>query len=72
MSVRQGYSRAVDEAVGPRPGSREPARARHLLLLVSLAHLTSHVYILALPPLFPFLRDSLQVGFVELGLGLTV
>ncbi|WP_458097152.1 MFS transporter [Roseomonas sp. WA12] len=46
--------------------------ARHLLLLVSLAHLVSHVYILALPPLFPFLRDRLQVGFVELGLALTV
>ncbi|WP_241666951.1 MFS transporter [Muricoccus nepalensis] len=70
--MRQGYSRAVDEAVGPRPGSREPAGARRLLLLVSLAHLMSHVYILALPPLFPFLRDSLRVGFVELGLALTV
>lgn len=49
-----------------------PAGAKRLLLLVSLAHLVSHVYILALPPLFPFLRDRLQVGFVELGLALTV
>ena len=53
-------------------GSERPAGGKRLLLLVSLAHLVSHVYILALPPLFPFLRDSLQVGFVELGLALTV
>jgi MFS family permease len=39
---------------------------------VSAAHLVSHVHILALPPLFPFLRDSLGVGFVELGFALTV
>ena len=72
MSLRQGYSGAADEDVGPYPGSGQPAGAKRLLLLVSLAHLVSHVYILALPPLFPFLRDSLQVGFVELGLALTV
>ncbi|MFT8247305.1 MFS transporter [Roseomonas sp. BN140053] len=52
--------------------SDQPAGATRLLLLVSLAHLISHVFILALPPLFPFLRDSLRVGFVELGLALTV
>lgn len=56
-----------------RPGREEPeGAAPRLLLLVSLAHLVSHVYILALPPLFPFLRDSMRVGFVELGLALTV
>jgi MFS family permease len=63
---------AVDGEVHPHLGSGRPAGTTRLLLLVSLAHLFSHVYILALPPLFPFLRDELQVGFVELGFALTI
>jgi MFS family permease len=62
----------VDGDVHPHLGSGRPAGTTRLLLLVSLAHLVSHVYILALPPLFPFLRDGLKVGFVELGFALTV
>lgn len=45
---------------------------RRILLSVSGAHFVSHVHILALPPLFPLLRDSIGVGFLELGLALTV
>ena len=39
--------------------------------LVSFAHLLSHLYMLALPPLFPQLRTDFNVGYVELGLTIT-
>ena len=39
--------------------------------VVSFAHLLSHLYMLALPPLFPQLRTDFNVGYVELGLTIT-
>jgi MFS family permease len=42
------------------------------LTVISIAHWLSHYYILVLPMLYPFLKDRLGVGFVELGLSMTV
>jgi MFS family permease len=39
---------------------------------ISLAHWVSHFHIFALPMLFPFLKQELNVGYVELGFALTV
>ena len=40
--------------------------------LISLAHGTSHFYQLALPPLFPHLKEAFAVGYTELGTLMTV
>ncbi len=56
-----------------RDTDRQGAGAGELqtLATVSAAHLVSHVYIMALPVLLPFLKERYGVGFFELGLAIT-
>jgi MFS family permease len=42
------------------------------LIAISTAHWVSHFHIFVLPMLFPFLKQQLGVGYIELGLALTV
>ena len=46
-------------------------RDAKVLGLVGSAHFTSHFYLLALPPLFPILKDEFGVGYAALGLLMT-
>ena len=54
-----------------RAGSGRGAEYR-AIGLVSAAHFVNHFQHLVLPPLFPLLKAQLGIGFVELGLALTV
>jgi MFS family permease len=42
------------------------------LAAISTAHWVSHFHIFVLPMLFPFLKEQLGVGYIELGFALTV
>ncbi len=58
---------------GDRGTSPEERRGeRKAIVLISAAHLVSHLYYLVLPPLFPLLKDRFGVSYIELGLALTL
>jgi MFS family permease len=48
------------------------ATSARTLGAISTAHWVSHFHLLVLPMLFPFLKQQLGVGFIELGFALTV
>src|SRR5665647_2049852 len=60
----------VDVLAAPQQAKTDTAL--RTLVLISIAHWVSHLYLLVLPMLFPFLKAQLGVGYIELGFALTV
>ncbi|MDF0578056.1 MFS transporter [Bradyrhizobium yuanmingense] len=59
----------VDVLAAPQQGKTDSAL--RTLTGISIAHWVSHFHLLVLPMLFPFLKEKLGVGYVELGFSLT-
>jgi MFS family permease len=75
--AKKGKAPGIDDGMtaqalaGTAAGSGRRAE-RQAIALVSSAHFVNHFQYLVLPPLFPLLKTRLGIGFVELGLALTV
>src|SRR3954454_14746605 len=60
----------VDILAAPRQAKTDTSL--RTLLAISTAHWVSHFHLMVLPMMFPFLKERLGVGYIELGSALTV
>src|SRR5271154_6361273 len=60
----------VDILAAPRQAKTDTSL--RTLLAISTGHWVSHFHMFVLPMLFPFLKERLGGGFIELGFALTV
>jgi MFS family permease len=60
----------ADVLAAPRQAKTD--RSLRTLAAISTAHWVSHFHMFVLPMLFPFLKDRLGVGYIDLGFALTI
>src|SRR5579862_6992777 len=61
----------VDVLAAPQQAKTQADSSLRTLVAISTAHWVSHFYIFVLPMLFPFLKQQLGVGYIQLGFALT-
>src|ERR1700748_3813044 len=69
---RESQPQMADIVAAPQQAQPKTDSAMRTLTLISIAHWVSHFHLLVLPMLFPFLKQQLGVGYIELGFALTV
>src|SRR6202165_5453039 len=69
-SERGFESNMVDVLAAPQHAKTDTSL--RTLAAISTAHWVSHFHLFVLPMLFPFLKEQLGVGYIELGFALTV
>jgi MFS family permease len=62
----------VDVLAAPQQAKTKRDASLRTLAAISVAHWVSHFHLFVLPMLFPFLKEQLGVGYIELGFALTV
>ena len=62
----------VDILAAPQQANAKADSSLRTLAAISVAHWVSHFHLFVLPMLFPFLKEQLGVGYIELGFALTV
>src|SRR3982075_3071869 len=70
ISRRESESEMVEVLAAPQHAKTDTSL--RTLASISTAHWVSHFHLLVLPMLFPFLKEQLGVGYIELGFALTV
>ena len=71
---QRGFSAQIWSTFSPHRNSQDAKTDSSLrtLAAISLAHWVSHFHLFVLPMLFPFLKEQLGVGYIELGFAITV
>jgi MFS family permease len=70
--LSQDVSASIRVSIGHMPDTRPLSADAAVIALVGVAHATSHLFHLLLPPLFPLLMPDFGFGYTEAGFLMTV